>query len=143
MYYSIMTNGNLADFVAEVMRVKNLSSYDVARLSAGGVSQSTVNKIINRDIRSHSLETLAGLAKGLGVSEDQLFRVARGLPADMPTERHEILAEAFDAKDLPDDVWNEIEGVVEFLVKQRKAIREAVEARDRPPLKSNFKRKKV
>lgn len=139
-----MTNGSyLADFVAEIMREKNLSSYDVARLSAGGISQSTVNKIINNDVRSHGLDTLAALAKGLGIPEDQIFRVARGLPAEMPTDRREILAEAFDGQDLSAADWADIEGVIEFLVNQRKGIREAIENSERPPLKSNFKRKKI
>lgn len=121
-----MIQVNLAEFVADVMREKNLSSYDVARNSDGEISQSTVNKIVNRDIRSHSIETLRSLAKGLGVSEESLFRVARGLPPELPTIRYEIYAEAFSAEGLTDDEWRVLEAYFEGQVRQWQKLKTAV-----------------
>jgi transcriptional regulator with XRE-family HTH domain len=119
----MVSNKHLAEFVGRVMRENGLSTYDVARRSNGGISQSTVNKILNRDVRSHSIETLSGLAKGLGVSDDQIFRVVRGLSPESPTDRIELLAESFNANDLTPAEWKEIETVVNILIEQKKALR--------------------
>ena len=124
----IVIKVNLAEFVANVMREKSLSSYDVARNSDGEISQSTVNKIVNRDIRSHSIETLGSLAKGLGVPEETLFRVARGLPPEPPTLRYEIYAEAFSAEGLTDDEWRFLEGYFEGQVRQWQKLKSAANA---------------
>ena len=143
MLVSVAEKDSLSEFVRRILVEKGLSTYDVQKASGNRVSAATVTKIMNGDIRSSSIETLSGLAKGLGIPEDQLFRVARGLPADIPNDRREVLAEAFDGQDLTPDDWQQIEGVIEFLVNQRKALRDAAGNKDTPALRSNFKRKKV
>lgn len=136
MLFLVSPKSELADFVRRVLFEKGLSTYDVQKASDNGISAATVTKIINGDIRSSSIETLAALAKGLGVPEDRLFRVARGLPADVPTDKAEILAEAFDGRELSDADWQEIEAVIKVMVVQRKAIRSAAEKREKPAPKS-------
>src|SRR5690348_7819842 len=87
MVLCVVEKTGLADFVRRILAEKGISTYDVQKASDNSISAATVTKIINGDIRSSSIETLAALAKGLGVPEDQVFRVARGLPSDMPTDR--------------------------------------------------------
>ena len=68
----------LADYVRRVIAEKELNYREVARRSGGLISHSTVYDIINERNKNVSTKTLQGLAKGLGVSEDELFAVARG-----------------------------------------------------------------
>lgn len=98
---------DLADYVREKMAEKNLSTYDIQRASGNRITAPTVTKIINRDIRSSGIETLAGLAAGLGVSADEVINIARGMTAK-PT-RFEIYADRFDAHDLSNSEWEMLE----------------------------------
>lgn len=99
----------LADFVRAVMLEKSLSTYDVQKASHNRITAATVTKIVNNEIKSSGVETLAALAVGLGVPEDNIFRVARGLPPDEPLDRFEIYAEAFNAADFTPDEWRIME----------------------------------
>ena len=120
------------------MSEKSISTYEVARRSGGAISQSTVTKILNRDIRSHSIETLSALAKGLGVPEEAMFRVARGLSAENPTDRFEIYAETFDAGELSKDEWRILEQYFAQQVLQYKSLKTAAEKtilKEKPDMK--------
>jgi transcriptional regulator with XRE-family HTH domain len=71
----------LAAYVKQVMKEKKLSLAEVERRSDGLISDSYLTDIINGKTKRPSLETLKGLAKGLGVSYyDELLRVASGDP---------------------------------------------------------------
>lgn len=102
-----MASENLIEFVRRVMLSKNLSSYDVARRSGGSISQSTVNKLLNNDVRSHNLDTLAALAKGIDEPVEKLIHAARGLPAT-PT-RFDMYADAFNGEGISVAEWEFIE----------------------------------
>lgn len=95
----------LADFIREKMKEQNLSSYDVARRSKGRITAGTVLKILNQDVRSSSIETIQALAVGLNVPEEDLLRIARGLPIDKDDTIYQRLAEHFNAHDLDVTVW--------------------------------------
>jgi transcriptional regulator with XRE-family HTH domain len=73
---------SLADYVRRVIRDKDLSYRKVAAQSGGKISHATVSDIINGNQRDLKTETLIGLARGLGVSEEELFAVARGKSLD-------------------------------------------------------------
>ena len=135
----VNTTSHLSDLVRDTMREKGLSTYDVARNCKFNITAATVSKIINREIKSHSIDTLAALAEGLGIPESMVFRAARGLPSETPTDRLEILAETFDGKELSDSDWKEIEGVIRIMIEQKKAL--AAGFANKNPPKSNFKRK--
>jgi transcriptional regulator with XRE-family HTH domain len=113
----------LAAYVQRVMREKNLSFRDVAAGSLGRISHTTVNDIANGNRANVHSETLVALAKGLGVLENEVFRVARGLPVESPDQRLEILAEAFDARELSPADWVEIEAVLKTLIEQKKRVK--------------------
>lgn len=68
----------LAAYVSEKMQRQNLSLHDVAKRSGGRISHATVANIVNVASKEVKSSTLAGLAKGLGVSEDEIVAVARG-----------------------------------------------------------------
>lgn len=108
---------NLGDFVRRSRLDKGFSTTDVERHSrsggAKGISDAYVTRIENGYVTNVSPEKLRALAKGLQVSEDELFAVARGKASpvrsvvittqDVETRlrRRELMGLLFD--DLPDD----------------------------------------
>jgi transcriptional regulator with XRE-family HTH domain len=72
----------LADYVKRIRQEKQMSLADVERNSrrhGQGISNGYVSQIENGQMTNPSLDALIGLARGLGVFEDELFAVARGL----------------------------------------------------------------
>lgn len=71
---------DLADFSKRVRHEKDLSQRDVEVKSGGGISKGYIGQIENRTVLGHSVtpQKLQALAKGLGVSDDEIFAVARG-----------------------------------------------------------------
>lgn len=72
-------NKLLADFVRSEMEKNSLSLREVARRSNGRITYGAVDDIVNERTKSPSIATISGLAKGLGVAEDELFDIARGV----------------------------------------------------------------
>lgn len=68
----------LSDYVRRVRKEKGFSTTDVENQSGRRISDAYVTRIENGQIRNVSPEKLSALAKGLEVSEDELFAVARG-----------------------------------------------------------------
>lgn len=88
---------SLAEYVQRVRREKGLSLSDVQRGSNNQIVSSYVSKIENgyADADGVTPKKLQALAKGLGISEDEIFAVARGesatprkplTPVDLPPE---------------------------------------------------------
>ena len=75
---------SLADYVRRVRREKAVSTMSVSKKSGGAISDGYVSRIENSQVKNVSLEKLRALAKGLDVSEEEVFAVARGhtSPAD-------------------------------------------------------------
>lgn len=69
---------SLADYVRRVRAEKKLSTTDVERQSGNKISDSYVTRIENSYVKNVSPEKLQALAKGLGVSEEEIFAIARG-----------------------------------------------------------------
>ncbi|HEY0545273.1 MAG TPA: helix-turn-helix transcriptional regulator [Pyrinomonadaceae bacterium] len=69
---------DLAKYVRQKMDEQNLSTYDVERRSGGTVTHGTVWNILNQRVKDVKSSTLSALAKGLGVSVDEVFNVYRG-----------------------------------------------------------------
>jgi transcriptional regulator with XRE-family HTH domain len=71
----------LAEYVTRVIKEKRLKQEEVCRQSRGHITDGYIRGIMKGKARNLSVEKLKALALGLGVPEDELFRVARGLPA--------------------------------------------------------------
>lgn len=100
----------LAEFVKRTMAEKGLSYRRVAENSNGAISHSTVADIANAQRFDIKRDTLKGLAKGLGVSLDDVLRIAGGLSIDQSkSKRFEIYAEFFDARDISENEWSWLE----------------------------------
>jgi transcriptional regulator with XRE-family HTH domain len=82
-YYAVSETVNkLQDFVRRMVDEKNLNYREVARRSRGLISHSTVYDIINGRNTNPSITALQGLARGLGVTEEEVFAIARGKEPD-------------------------------------------------------------
>lgn len=81
---------SLADYVKRIRNGARLALSDVERQRARGdykIASSYVSRIENGIARNPSKDKLLGLAKGLGVAEDEVFAVARGKPLEEPIAR--------------------------------------------------------
>lgn len=110
---------HLADFIAERRRSLGRISRDEvasrAKRAGHDLSGSYIAKIENRETEPSSISAakIEALAAGLGLSADELFRVARGEPAPntlMPEEAARFW-ESFQKLD-PED-QEEIQGMIE------------------------------
>lgn len=80
----------LAEYVTRVIKEKRLKQDEVRRQSRGHITDGYIRGIMKGKARNLSVDKLKALALGLGVPEDELFRVARGLPAyDRAKQRDE------------------------------------------------------
>ena len=113
-------NKTLSEFIRTTRQERKLSAGDVERNSGGRISDAYVLRIENGHVANVSPEKLDALADGLGIPADDIYRVARGLPAEKPKDRLEILAETFDGKELTEQDWAEIEAVLKKMIDQKK-----------------------
>ena len=91
------TPGMLGAFVKKIRASKNLSVDAVSERSGGKISGSYVNKIENEDVNVTTTK-LTALAKGLGITESEIFAIARGIDADeraISYERFSRIAEGY------------------------------------------------
>ncbi|HEY0407295.1 MAG TPA: helix-turn-helix transcriptional regulator [Pyrinomonadaceae bacterium] len=75
---------SLDRYVRRVLREKGLSYADVEERSLGAISDSYIGNIVTATVGSVTVAKLKALARGLDVSEDEIFAVARGSsPSDL------------------------------------------------------------
>ncbi len=106
----------LAEYVRTVLAEKKLSTYQVAKNAGGGIDQSTVSRIKNGDIKNPSLPILKALAKGLGVTEEEIIALARGVQprtSAVNNERFQSMALKFDQ--LPPEGQEKTRELIDYL----------------------------
>src|SRR5215813_4124057 len=69
----------LCNYVRRILKEKEMTFSDVERRSEKSISDSYVHAISSGNIRNLSLDKLSALARGLGVTETQLFFAAFGV----------------------------------------------------------------
>lgn len=79
----------LAEFVQRVRAEKRFSLSDVRRNSGLQIANSYISRIENGEVTNVTPEKLRALAKGLQVSENQIFAVARGIALE-PMSPHDF-----------------------------------------------------
>jgi transcriptional regulator with XRE-family HTH domain len=72
----------LAEYVTRIINEKGLKHQEVRKLSGGKITDGYVRGIMTGRADNLSVAKLKALARGLGVPEDDIFKVARGLPLD-------------------------------------------------------------
>jgi transcriptional regulator with XRE-family HTH domain len=83
----------LPDYIRRIRAEKGLSTADVEKKSGFTVTDGYVSHIENGRVKNVSPEKLRALAKGLGVSEDEIFAIVRGANkvGDMPLDEVRML----------------------------------------------------
>src|SRR2546425_1505198 len=82
----------LSEYVTRVIKEKGLKHQEVRKLSGGKITDGYVRAIMTGTAENLSVAKLKALARRLGVPEDDIFKVARGLPldADRKTEEQQM-----------------------------------------------------
>lgn len=94
-----VNKNEIAKFVAQVMREKKLSTYEVQRRSGNRINQSYISRIRNGENQNPSPEKLKALARGLEVTEEEIFSIIRGgLPSsqNIANEQFQNLSQIFE-----------------------------------------------
>src|ERR1044071_1375520 len=122
---------SLAEFVRRVRNEKRLSLNDVQRQSGNKIANSYVSRIENGIVTNVTPEKLKALAKGLQVSEEEIFAVVRGKsPADNPNFKKWKFAALFDeAEQLTPEQMAKFEILMEMARREvQRMLREQAEA---------------
>ena len=110
---------DLADYVRRVMKEKELTHRQVETQSkrdgSQGIAHSYISKIISRSVSNLSTEKLKALAKGLQVSEDEVFARARGQKPDPIAESNKLLEAAHKFDALPELKRPAVEPLIDIL----------------------------
>jgi len=116
-------NNRLAEFVQQIASEKELSYRDIEARSGNLISHSTVSLIMNKKLKNITTYVLTGLAKGLGVSDEEVFAVAFGQIKTRPaieTENTELTSLFRAINELPQEdilemkpIWKMLQAEVE------------------------------
>jgi transcriptional regulator with XRE-family HTH domain len=119
----------LSDYVRRVISEKGLNYREVSRRSGGVISHATVGDIVNGVSKDVRTATLSALARGLGVSEDEIFAIARGKklepmsPKDFYSALEALGVEQFHAyggvANLTAEDQQEIIAMIEAMIEQK------------------------
>jgi transcriptional regulator with XRE-family HTH domain len=112
----------LAEYVQRVRREKRLSLNEVVARSDNQVSNAYVSKVENGLILKVSVPKLKGLAKGLGITEEEILSVAQGHPRRGLTAKIEIISLKFG--NLPKEKQSKAEPVIDALDKYLDSLAE-------------------
>ena len=115
-YDNVTDNINkLQDYVRRLISEKRLNYREVARRSRGLISYGTVYDIINGRNMNPSLAALRGLAKGLGVSEEELFAAAMGKSLEKNTIDERLTLIGLKFRELTDEQRIDAEALLRAL----------------------------
>jgi transcriptional regulator with XRE-family HTH domain len=101
------TTETLAEYVKRVRDEKGLSLQDVERRAHKRITSGYVSRVENGQSFNLTVDRLQALALGLGVDEDNIFAVARGVPAKFQPKNKALEVLLFSATQL-DGIWQEL-----------------------------------
>jgi transcriptional regulator with XRE-family HTH domain len=104
---------SLADYIQRIRNEKRLSLNEVVTKSGGLVSNAYVSKVENGVISSPSIKKLRGIAKGLGITDEEILGVAQGAPMEGLNAKLEIISLKFGS--LPKEKQSKAEPVIDAL----------------------------
>lgn len=108
-------NNKLQDYVRRLVSEKDLNYRQVARRSRGLISHGTVYDIISGRNTNPSLSALRGLARGLGVTEEELFASATGKPLEKDTIDERLTLIGLKFRELTDEQRIDAEALLRAL----------------------------
>jgi transcriptional regulator with XRE-family HTH domain len=140
----------LSQFVKGRIREQHLSRRDVSVRSGGEIAESYVGAIMNGTCTNVSIDKLRALARGIGVDEMELARIALGRPTepveftDSEVNHSLILVDLRKKSVISSDVAQITQLVMELSPKDRttvlKLVRKVVREKTRRRLKTSIRR---
>jgi transcriptional regulator with XRE-family HTH domain len=88
---------SLSQYVTRIMSEKRLGFEEVSRMSGSEITEGYVRSITRGSASNPSVKKLQALASGLGVPEEEIFRVARGLPVEVREDGGDISSSSYHA----------------------------------------------
>ncbi len=88
---------SLSQYVTRIMSEKRLGYEDVSRMSGSGITEGYVRSITRGAASNPSVKKLQALASGLGVPEEEIFRVACGLPVAVREDNSDLSSSSYHA----------------------------------------------
>lgn len=76
------TKTDLSTFIKQIMAAKGLSYRDIETRSEETISHGYVYSLVRGINKSPTVDKIKALSKGLGVPEDSLIKIVKGIPLD-------------------------------------------------------------
>ena len=106
------------------MRDKNLSGYDIERLTHRQITQSYVNRIKNGEVKTPSAVKLTALAKGLSVTPSELFAMVSGMTDAKQIANERLISINFAYEGMPKKKKQRADYVIDLLEREIRRISE-------------------
>jgi transcriptional regulator with XRE-family HTH domain len=125
----------LGQYVKRILDEKQLTMTDVEERSENGIADAYVANIVKGVAKNPSVDKLKALAVGLGEPEDDVFKVARGLPLDYVEEGGRdpwpgtVLAKAIDKIVTSPELTKILQALMQMSLKELKAVLKYIESR--------------
>lgn len=87
------SNIDISTFIKQIMKAKNISYREIEERSKGCISYGYVSGLVRGVYNNPSLEKINALANGLGVPEDTVIKVVKGLPLNEKDDPSSIIVE--------------------------------------------------
>lgn len=119
----------LRAFIEEVIEKEGLTVAEIERRSGGQITDSYIFNIRNGKTKSVGVEKLNALAKGLGVSNVDLFRIASGedIPYRVEAWPSHFLSQAIDRIVHDDELGAVVKAVLRLKPAKLKALKKQLE----------------
>lgn len=134
-----LTSGDhLRKFLRAWMKQNKLTAVAVEKISGGEITDGYVSKILSGRAKYPSVDKVQALAKGIGIDEEELFAVARGLrdPAAGAKQSNQWNAlgfiKAMQEIILDADLTRIVQGTLRISGKDRREILQLIEQRQKP-----------
>jgi len=128
----------LSQYVRRILEEKHLTMTDVEQRSEKGIADAYVANIVKGLAANPSVDKLKALAAGLGEPEDDVFKVARGLPLDYVEQGGRdpwpgtILAKAIEKIVTSPELTKILQALMQMSLIELKAVLRYVESRKKP-----------
>ena len=131
----------LSQYVKRILEEKQMTMMNVQERSKGGIADAYVGSIVNGVAKNPSVDKLKALAVGIGEPEDDVFKVARGLPLDYEGEASRdpwpgtILAKAIGKIVSSPELTKILHALLQMSLKELQAVLKYIESMKKPKIK--------
>ena len=131
----------LSQYVKRILNEKQMTMKNVQERSEGGIADAYVGSIVNGVAKNPSVDKLKALAMGLDEPEDDVFKVARGLPLDHEREASRdpwpgtLLAKAIGRIVSSPELTKILKAALRMSLKELQAVLKQIESMKKPKTK--------